>query len=53
MISISDCTSQTYGMNCSKKCGHCKGEKHCNHITGICQKGCKKGFQGEKCNKGT
>lgn len=40
-------------MNCSMKCGHCKRKKHCNHITGICKKGCKEGFQGDKCNKGT
>lgn len=40
-------------MNCSMKCGHCKRKKHCNHITGICKKGCKGGFQGDRCNKGT
>lgn len=52
VISISECKLTTYGETCSMKCGQCKRKKHCHHITGICTRGCKKGFQGERCNKG-
>lgn len=52
-FSFSECKFKTYGVNCSMKCGHCQKKKQCHHITGFCKKGCKKGFQGDGCNKGT
>lgn len=40
-------------MNCSQQCvGHCKDNATCNHVTGLCEKGCDAGWTGAKCQKG-
>lgn len=46
------CTENTYGFECSQKCGKCRNRSQCNHVTGTCPKGCDKGIYGDKCVSG-
>uniref|UniRef100_K1PWX8 Multiple epidermal growth factor-like domains 10 n=1 Tax=Magallana gigas TaxID=29159 RepID=K1PWX8_MAGGI len=51
-VTVHACTLGWYGQNCSKKCiGHCKDNSFCNHVTGMCDKGCDGGWTGELCNE--
>lgn len=45
------CKTGTYGENCTDICGDCFGEDNCNHVTGICTKGCAAGYKGEHCKE--
>ena len=46
------CDKFRYGQNCSEECGHCKDNKTCNPIDGVCNNSCSPGFTGEMCKKG-
>lgn len=42
-----------YGLNCSQKCvRNCKDGATCNHVTGLCDRGCAAGWTGILCNRG-
>ncbi|XP_077972532.1 uncharacterized protein LOC144427337 [Styela clava] len=50
------CPPGTYGLNCTLKCGNClktNDEIRCEGERGICTNGCSRGWEGERCNKGT
>lgn len=48
-----ECTNGWYGANCSQRCsGHCRDDTICNHVTGLCDKGCDAGWTGFLCNQG-
>ena len=47
------CTENTYGFECSQKCGKCRNRSQCNHVTGTCPKGCDKGKYGDECVSGS
>ena len=50
---LTECPSWSFGMNCLQRCDtYCSGDASCNHITGICNKGCKQGWNGPLCDKG-
>nr|XP_022309782.1 multiple epidermal growth factor-like domains protein 10 isoform X2 [Crassostrea virginica] len=43
------CTENTYGFECSRKCGKCRNRSQCNHVTGTCPMGCDRGKYGDEC----
>lgn len=46
-----ECSPGHFGMNCSELCsGHCVDEESCDHISGVCHRGCQDGFVGRLCN---
>ena len=47
------CDQGTFGEDCNDACGNCLDNDGCNHINGTCLTGCKPGFQGSLCQKGT
>lgn len=48
-----ECIEGWYGVNCSLQCkGHCRGGTTCNHVTGLCERGCADGWTGSMCEKG-
>ncbi|CAD5117091.1 DgyrCDS5903 [Dimorphilus gyrociliatus] len=47
---ILDCKGK-WGIDCSRKCGHCDGNKPCDNDSGKCLNGCKTGFKGQLCNE--
>lgn len=48
-----ECIEGWYGVNCSQQCkGHCRGGTTCNHVTGLCERGCADGWTGSMCEKG-
>lgn len=50
---FSVCPSGFFGPNCSFTCSnYCEGNGTCNHVTGICNEGCKLGLNGRLCGKG-
>ncbi|XP_046560143.1 uncharacterized protein LOC124269176 [Haliotis rubra] len=50
-VEIYECSSRTYGQNCSKRCTdrNCAGNSLCDHVTGSCVPGCKVGWMGIDC----
>lgn len=54
MFPLIACEHGRYGVNCSQPCeGHCRGGATCNHVTGLCDRGCDAGWTGFKCDKGS
>ena len=45
------CGTGTYGIDCNNTCDHCR-DKRCDSVSGICQYGCKPGWQGNHCDQG-
>lgn len=46
-----ECTLGYFGFNCKESCSrHCKNKEPCDHISGVCRKGCQDGFIGAHCN---
>ena len=43
------CEKGYYGDDCKKKCGFCKNQTACNHVDGLCPKGCDPDYIGEFC----
>lgn len=51
---IIECTDGWYGLNCTGQCvGHCRDDSACNHMTGLCERGCDAGWTGNMRNKGS
>nr|XP_022326738.1 delta-like protein 1 isoform X2 [Crassostrea virginica] len=48
-VEVYGCDAYTYGVDC-KRYGNCSGGVQCNKVTGSCQKGCKAGIYGDKCD---
>lgn len=49
----SECSVGWHGVNCSQQCkGHCRDGDTCNHVTGVCDKGCDTGWKGVQCDTG-
>lgn len=44
-----ECSIGWHGANCQ---GHCRNGTTCNHVTGLCDKGCDTGWTGVQCDKG-
>lgn len=48
-----ECSVGWHGANCSQQClGHCGEGATCNHVTGLCDRGCGTGWTGLQCDKG-
>ena len=47
-----ECSSNTYGVNCSMSCGNCYEGDTCNHLNGTCAGGCDPGWQEDTCLQG-
>lgn len=48
-----ECSEGLYGVNCSQECkGHCREGVTCNHVTGLCDRGCADGWTGSDCEIG-
>lgn len=43
------CENNTYGINCSETCGHCRDNDECFHSNNACLYGCDAGYQGYLC----
>ena len=52
MLLITECTGQTYGVECKQSCGNCSGGLQCDHVTGNCPSGCDAGMYGDRCDLG-
>uniref|UniRef100_K1R1S9 protein-tyrosine-phosphatase n=1 Tax=Magallana gigas TaxID=29159 RepID=K1R1S9_MAGGI len=48
-LSYSECDRNTFGQNCSERCGHCLNNEQCHHVDGNCTNGCDPGFYGISC----
>ena len=46
------CEPYTYGPGCVFDCGHCRLQKTCNAVTGLCAGGCMPGWRGDRCDQG-
>nr|XP_022309675.1 multiple epidermal growth factor-like domains protein 6 [Crassostrea virginica] len=44
------CRNSTYGINCSRQCGHCANDVICDHVNGTCADGCQAGWRAPFCN---
>ena len=47
-----ECPDDRYGLQCSEKCGACKNDERCDHVTGVCSNGCDDCRKGTKCDIG-
>lgn len=49
-----ECMEGWYGLHCGQQCvGHCIDGIPCNHVTGVCDRGCAPGWAAHKCYKAT
>lgn len=49
-ILLTACPHGYFGLDCLHKCStYCRGNGSCNHITGVCDEGCKDGLSGSQC----
>ena len=48
---IAECEEGEYGSNCEGRCGRCADGEACDKETGLCADGCKRGWQGDKCQQ--
>ena len=47
------CPPGSSGFDCLNKCNtYCTGNELCNYMTGICDEGCKEGWDGPLCTTG-
>lgn len=44
-----ECPAGYYGDRCSNSCGFCLDNSTCHHETGVCEQGCRPGYQTPKC----
>lgn len=48
-----ECRDGWFGKNCTEPCANnCKENAACNHVTGLCDKGCAAGWIGPLCDRG-
>ena len=47
------CDNGSFGQDCNERCGECLGKEQCHHVNGSCINGCKPGFHGIMCTKGS
>ncbi|XP_052690153.1 cell death abnormality protein 1-like [Crassostrea angulata] len=48
-IQVYECAQGTYGDLCDRECRNCV-DNRCDGYTGVCERGCKVGWQGERCD---
>ena len=53
MINFTVCDNEMFGQDCNERCGECQGEEQCHHVNGSCINGCKPGYKGIMCTKGS
>ncbi|XP_062571491.1 uncharacterized protein LOC134233533 [Saccostrea cucullata] len=47
-----ECPIGHFGYNCEESCNiNCRVRGRCNRVTGLCQGGCKDGWEGSRCDK--
>ena len=51
-ITLIECANGKFGQDCNERCGECV-EEQCHHVNGSCVNGCKPGYKGIKCTKGS
>ena len=49
---LSECTPNSYGIDCLENCGNCSTGGNCHHVNGTCLHGCNEGVYGDKCKTG-
>lgn len=48
-----ECPPGQFGLVCGERCsGHCINNESCNHVSGVCARGCQDGFLGTHCTNG-
>lgn len=47
-----ECDNNTFGLDCTEKCGKCVFSENCDHKNGQCLNGCDRGYQGGQCTEG-
>ena len=47
------CDNGMFGQDCNDRCGKCLGKEQCHHVNGSCINGCKPGYKGIMCTKGS
>ena len=52
-ISLIECVNGTFGQDCNERCGECVEKEQCHHVNGSCVNGCKPGYRGIRCTKGS
>ncbi|XP_062610058.1 multiple epidermal growth factor-like domains protein 10 [Saccostrea cucullata] len=45
----SACFHGWYGRECKERCGYCRGNEQCHHVTGSCSGLCEPGYSGDQC----
>ena len=53
IITLIECANGKFGQDCNERCGECVGKEQCQHINGSCVSGCKPGYKGIRCTKGS
>lgn len=48
---VAECENGRHGASCGMTCGRCKDDVPCNRSTGICENGCKPGWEGKYCTQ--
>ncbi|XP_062572549.1 multiple epidermal growth factor-like domains protein 10, partial [Saccostrea cucullata] len=43
------CSHGWYGRECKERCGYCRGNEQCHHVTGSCSGLCEPGYYGDQC----
>ena len=51
ILSSTECDDGKYGTGCVMTCGQCADGLQCNKSTGVCETGCKPGWEGRFCNE--
>ena len=53
IVNFTECGNEMFGQDCNERCGECVGEEQCHHVNGSCVNGCKPGYKGIRCTKGS
>ena len=48
---LTECSNNTYGVECKELCGHCSNGEPCQHLDGSCPSGCNAGAYGVTCKE--
>ena len=52
-FTLIECVYGNVSQDCNERCGECVGEEQCHHVNGSCVNGCKPGYKGIMCTKGS
>lgn len=49
---ITECSENTFGIDCKQICGNCRNGEQCHQVNGSCPNGCNEGATGANCDIG-